>query len=73
MSASIQWDTGYSLLFISGLFVWIGVPVINSVFSTSVMTATQTLPVVGPLQLNVLIGSGLLLFGILSYSGFRYR
>ena len=70
--ASIQWDTGYSLLFLGGLFVWIGVPVINSVFGTASMTGVIALPVIGSLPMNVAFGGGLVLFGLLSYAGFRF-
>lgn len=72
MSASIQWDTGYSLVFIAGLVVWIGVPVLNSAFDTAIMTSVQTFPVIGSHQMNVVIGGSLLAFGLVSYAGFRY-
>lgn len=72
MSGSLPWDTGYSLLFLSGLFVWVGVPVLNSKFGTSIMTSHQIVPVIGIHQMNVVLGGGLLAFGLISYMGFRY-
>ena len=71
MSISIPWNTGYALLIISGLFVWIGVPILNSVFGTNIMTSFYTAPIVGTHQTNVLLGGGLVSGGIISYAGFR--
>lgn len=67
----IEFDTGYGLLIIVGLAVWIGVPVINSVFGTSIMASTMSLPVVGDNPLYVVIGGGMALTGFLGYIGHR--
>ena len=72
MGASIQWDTGYSLFFIAGLAIWVGVPILNSMFGVGTMTGYLTLPIIGTQQMNVVFGGGLMALGLISYAGFRW-
>jgi hypothetical protein len=72
-TVSLPWDTGYALFFLAGLFgIWIGVPVINSVFGLSLMTVELNIPVVGTHPMNVLFGATLALIGLLGYIGNRF-
>lgn len=68
---SLPWDTGYALFIIAGFGIWIGVPVINSVFDLTLMTSTTEIPSVGTYQINVAIGGGMASIGILGYIGHR--
>lgn len=62
--------TGYMWLIIIGFVIWVGVPVINRTFGTSVMNFDVHLNVV-ILHGNVAIGGFLVLAGFLSYLSFR--
>ncbi|MFD1589090.1 hypothetical protein ACFR9U_19085 [Halorientalis brevis] len=65
----IEIETGYGLLFIVGFAIWLGVPVLNSVFDTTVMTGTASLPVVGSNPIYSVVGGGSALTGFVSYLG----
>lgn len=71
MSVNVPWDSGYSMLFIGGLSIWFGAPVLNSMFNTSIMASYITLPMIGSHPMNVIVGGAIMLVGLLSYLEFR--
>jgi len=63
--------TGYALLIIVGLAIWIGIPILNAEFGTQIMTDLITVINGYPIYMNRGIGGGLAGIGVLSYLGFR--
>jgi len=65
----IQIETGYGLIFLAGLAIWIGVPVLNTTFGTGIMTGYVSLPIIGGSPLYAAIGGGLAGTGFIIYIG----
>ena len=59
-------------MIIGGLAIWVGVPVVNSVFDLAVMASAQTVPVAGISgPLSTILGGSMLVIGIMAYLGHR--
>lgn len=65
----IEVETGYGLMFIGGFAIWLGVPVLNSIFEIGVMTGSVSIPILGTAPVYAALGGGIGLTGFVSYLG----
>ena len=65
----IEIETGYGLVFLGSIGIWAGVPVLNSVFDTGIMTGEVSLPIFESNPLYAVLGGGLMAISLTVYVG----
>ncbi|MBV0901830.1 hypothetical protein [Haloarcula salina] len=70
--ADISGITGYALMIILGMAIWVGVPIANTVFGTHIMTDLIMVFNDYPIYMYRGLGGGLMGLGTISYIGFRF-